>query len=190
MKHKRFIGGLAVTVIAVSIVVAVASAPGAEAGDVESAATADPSAVVAGDVAPRILLDGSVDNPAGLPGVEASGPAPAYLQSAALKGNGGAQVALYMWEHGAKVVPMGDGKYAIPMPNRIPPGIAWPTVDYPAYETKTDGLAQGTPVPPPTFLDPAELALWDQTVVSGKAFSVERGEDGYVHIKIKKGAGK
>lgn len=81
------------------------------------------------------------------------------------------------------VVPLGDGRYAIPMPKQIPPGITWPAEYYPAREVSKQSASSYVPVPPPLFLDPKEVDLWDQLTSNGVAFWVVQGDDGYVHIQ-------
>lgn len=125
---------------------------------------------------PEVSIPGLIE----AAGVMASGPAPQYLEQAAAEGNHGAQVAKYMWEHGAKVIPLNDGRYAIPMPDRVPPGIDWPRQDFPAGARASREVA--AEMVPPLFLDPAELDVWAEAMGSGEAFLLELGDDRYVHV--------
>ncbi len=113
------------------------------------------------------------------PGIAASGPVPDYIEKAADNGDPLYQVIKYLWEHHARVVPLDDGRYVIPIPDRIPSGFAYPT------QTIPPGSSSGTvaPVRPPRFLAPYEFDIYRQLLQEGTGFKLEQGEDGYLHVE-------
>lgn len=85
-----------------------------------------------------------------------------------------------MWEHGAPVVALKGGRYAIPVPDRIPPGIEWPQTNYPADISRATSDSEGGAIP--MFLSPLEYDIWNEARSSGQAFSLIQGEDGFLHV--------
>jgi hypothetical protein len=111
--------------------------------------------------------------------VENRGPVPSNIKEMADKGVPDMQIAAYVWETGGRVITDKDGNpVMIEMPDRIPPGIDYPSVPYPK-QTPWDG--DRSEIAPPKFLDPADLELFRDLVMQGAAFDLVQGPDGYLH---------
>lgn len=138
-------------------------------------------AIAAGQPEEIPLTDGAPVIQGDQPGHPAAGLVPADLEKKVIAGDPDAAVAKYVWEHGGRVIPLSDGGYAIPVPEKIPEGIDY-AAQYVSARSTPETAEQAVQSKSPTFLDSSERMVWEEVLQTGEAFSIEQGEDGYRHI--------
>ncbi len=152
-------------------------------GDAHDAIAASPTESSTTEVSAAAQFEDESVHIGEQPGHPAVGPVPDYLETEAAAGSPMAKVAKHVWQNGGQVIPLPDGRYLIPMPEKIPAGIDYPTEQFPARSaTEKVNAEQAGQSKSPIFLDPSERAIWEQVLQSGEAFSIQQGADGYRHI--------
>lgn len=114
--------------------------------------------------------------------MRATGPVPDAIEQAAAQGDPLYQIVKLTWERGGLVIPVGNGQYVVPMPDKIPEGFAYPpeTVTGAAIPEQAPPSADSQP---PPFLAPSDFDLYQQLMASGGSFKLVRGSDGYRHVQ-------
>jgi hypothetical protein len=115
------------------------------------------------------------------PGGAATGPVPPGILKGAAMGDPMSRMATKIWEAGGRVIPTGNGHFAVPLPDRIPADVTYPDQVYPPrdWHGKPPSF-EGSSTPP--WLDPAEERLYRELSSQGKGFTLRKGPDGYRHI--------